>query len=261
MCPLFLCIFVKKEIMINSVRNTVLSVLNKNNYGYISPSDFNLFAEQAQLELFEGYFADYNKTINLENARQSGTEYADLRKPIEEAMEIFSVTATLTQFAPATNRFFLPSLSTTGSDYFLINKILCYDASVSPRVFKGEAEKVPHTRITLLVNSNLTAPTELYPAYTQEGNVLTVYPATFNLANEVEANYFRYPKPPKWTYITLSNGEPIFNQSQADYQDFELPTEDEFKLIMKILQYCGVSIRETEVTQFAMAQAQMEKSQ
>ena len=36
--------------MINSVRNTVLAIINKNNYGYISPSDFNLFAKQAQLE-------------------------------------------------------------------------------------------------------------------------------------------------------------------------------------------------------------------
>jgi hypothetical protein len=247
--------------MINSVRNTVLSVLNKNNYGYISPSDFNLFATQAQLEIYEEYFSEYNKTINMENARQSGTEYADLRKPLEEAMEIFALTSTLTQVAPATNRFFLPSVATTGFDYYLINKILCYDASVSPRVLKGEAEKVPHTRINLLINSNLTAPTELYPAYTQEGNVLTVYPSTFNLANEVEANYFRYPKVPKWTYVTLANGEPIFNQSQADYQDFELPAEDEYKLVTKILQYCGVSIRETEVTQFSMAQEQMEKAQ
>lgn len=260
MCPLFLCIFVKKEIMINSVRNTVLSVLNKNNYGYISPSDFNLFAAQAQLELFEEYFSNYNKTVNLENSRVSGSEYADLKRSIEEAMEIFSVTSTLTQVAVATNRFFLPSLSTTGFDYYLINKILCYDGSVNPRVLKGEAEKVPHTRINLLINSNLTAPTELYPAYIQEGLILTVFPATFNLANEVEANYFRYPKVPKWTFITLTNGEPIFNQSQADYQDFELPDDDEYRLVMKILQYCGVSIRETEVTQFAMTQEQISKS-
>lgn len=247
--------------MINSVRNTVLSVLNKNNYGYISPSDFNLFASQAQIEIFEEYFSSYNKTINMENVRQSGTEYSDLRKPIEEAMELFSVTSTLTQVAPASNRFFLPSLITTGFDYYLINKILCYDASISPRVLKGEAEKVPHTRITLLNNSNLTAPTELYPAYTQEGNVLTVYPSTFNLANEIDANYFRYPKTPKWTYITLTNGEPVFDQSQPDYQDFEVPLEDEYKLVTKILQYCGVSIRETEVTQFAMAQEQMQQAQ
>ena len=52
--------------MINEVRNTVLSVLNKNNYGYISPSDFNLFAENAQMEIFEEYFKNYNKAIEVD---------------------------------------------------------------------------------------------------------------------------------------------------------------------------------------------------
>jgi hypothetical protein len=242
--------------MINSVRNTVLSILNKNNYGYISPSDFNLYAKQAQFEVFEEYFSEYNKTITMENARQSGTSYADLRKPIEEAMEVFAVTSTLTQVAPATNRFFLPSSTTTGFDYFMINKILCYDASVSPRVFKGEAEKVTHTHITMLITSNLTAPTEQYPAYTQEGGILTVYPSTINLPNEVDSNYFRYPKDPKWTYITLANGEPVFDQSQPDYQDFEIPLEDEYKLVSKILQYAGMSIREIAAVQFGGAEEQ-----
>ena len=41
--------------MINEVRQTVLAILNKNNYGYISPGDFNLYAEQAQLDLFDEY--------------------------------------------------------------------------------------------------------------------------------------------------------------------------------------------------------------
>jgi hypothetical protein len=242
--------------MINSVRNTVLSILNKNNYGYISPSDFNLYSKQAQFEVFEEYFSEYNKTINMENARQSGTSYADLRKPIEEAMEVFAVTSTLTQVAVATNRFFLPSATTTGFDYFMINKVLCYDASVNPRVFKGEAEKVTHTHITMLITSNLTAPTEQYPAYTQEGGILTVYPSTINLPNEVDSNYFRYPKDPKWTYITLANGEPVFDQSQADYQDFEIPLEDEYKLVSKILQYAGMSIREIAAVQFGGAEEQ-----
>ena len=61
--------------MINSVRNTVLAILNKNNYGYISPQDFNLYAKQAQLDLFEDYFYQYNYQVNKENARQSGTGY------------------------------------------------------------------------------------------------------------------------------------------------------------------------------------------
>jgi NAD-dependent SIR2 family protein deacetylase len=202
------------------------------------------------MEIFEEFFSEYNKIINMENARMSGTDYANLRKALEEAVETFIVTSTLTQVTPASNRFFLPSVSTTGFDYFMINKILCYDASGPTRVFKGEAEKVTHSKITMLVNSNLTAPTELYPAYTQEGSSLTVYPATINLPNEVEANYFRYPKDPKWTYVTLANGEPVFNQSQLDYQDFEVPIEDEIKLVSKILQYAGMSIREIEAVQF-----------
>ena len=245
--------------MINSVRNTVLSVLNKNNYGYISPSDFNLYAKQAQMEFFEEYFSSYNKTINMENQRLSGTSYADIRQVLEEAIEIFSTTSTLTQVAPATNRFYLPSVTTTGYDYYMINKILCYDASVNPRVFKGQAEKVNHSKITLLNTSNLTSPTEQYPAYTQEGGILTIYPATINLPNEVEAQYFRYPKDPKWTYITLANGEPVFDQSQPDYQDFEIPAEEEYKLVMKILQYAGVEIREMTPVQFGVAQEQHEQ--
>lgn len=242
--------------MINSVRNTVLSILNKNNYGYISPADFNLFAKQSQLEVFEEYFSEYNNVVNLENLRKSGIDYADQRKPIEEAMEVFALTSTLTQVAPATNRFFLPSITTTGFDYFMINKIMCYDASVSPRVFKGEAEKVTHNKITMLATSNLTAPTEQYPAYTQEGGILTVYPSTINLPNEVDANYFRYPKDPKWTFVSLTGGEPVFDQSQPDYQDFEVPAEDEFKLVTKILQYAGMSIREIMAVQFGAAEEQ-----
>lgn len=243
--------------MINSVRNTVLAILNKNNYGYISPSDFNLFAKQAQLEIFEEYFSEYNNVINKENARVSGTDYANVRKALEEAIELFATTSTLTQAAIASNRYFLPSVTTTGFDYFMISKILCYDGSGATRVFKGEADKVTHGKITMLINSNLTAPTETYPAYTQEGSILTVYPATINLANEVDAVYFRYPKDPKWTFTTLTNGEPVFNQSPGlGYQDFELPIEDEVKLVTKILQYAGMSIREIEAVQFGGAEEQ-----
>jgi hypothetical protein len=141
----------------------------------------------------------------------------------------------------------------------MVNKVLCYDASGPQRVFKGEAEKVNHSKITMLVNSLLTSPTEIYPAYTQEGSIMTLYPSTINLPNEVDAQYFRYPKDPKWTYITLTNGEPVFDQSQPDYQDFELPQEDEYKLVMKILQYSGVSIREGLPIEFAIGQEQHEQ--
>ena len=224
--------------MIDSVRATVLAVLNKNNYGYISPSDFNLYAKQAQLDIYEDYFYDYNYQINKENARQSGTGMADIKKSLAEVIEFFSVTSDLTHVA--TNTFTPPS------DYYLINKLLFNNG-----VKLKEMEKVTHSKITMLLNSMLTAPNETFPAYTLEGNLITAYPTTIDANGEVKCQYFRYPKDPKWTYISITSGEPVFNSTAADYQDFELPLSDEPNLVVKILEYAGISIRETEVVQFA----------
>lgn len=242
--------------MINSVRNTVLSILNKNNYGYISPSDFNLFAKQAQMEIYEEYYSSYNKTINAENARLSGTEYADIENPIAEVLESFLRNDTLVQVAPATNQYYVPSLVTTGYNFYMISRLTCFDSTGNVRL--GDAEKVANARIYMLLDSMLTSPTTKYPAYTIDGDIITVYPNTINGVSSLKCSYFKLPADPKWTYITLSNGEPAFDQSQPDYQDFELPLEDEYKLVMKILQYCGMSIREIQVAQYGIQQEQNE---
>ena len=316
--------------MINSVRNTVIAILNKNNYGYISPSDFNLYAQQAQLELFMSYFPNYNTVINNENARASGTDYADFGKSYAEQLEEFIVTNSLTNTSVTStlsNVYYLPSVTTTGDEDYFINKVLCYskilasgvntsvvafqlvdttanftlagvsvgdiivNTSVSPTTtatitavtatiltlsvdiflvtpnnytimdvsVQNEAEKVTAGKITLLGMSPLTAPSIQYPAYTQTSDTIIVYPSNINLPLQIEATYFRYPKNPKWTYISLANGEPVFDQSQPDYQDFEVGMQNETSLVVKILQYCGISIRETLVAQFGK-QEEMENN-
>jgi len=110
---------------INEVRNTVLAIANKNNYGYISPQDFNLYAKQAQIDMFEDYFYQYNNWINKENNRTSGTGYADIVKNLVEVIDSFSTQVFLTQ--NNANTFNLPN------DYYLINKLFYY----STPLFKG----------------------------------------------------------------------------------------------------------------------------
>lgn len=228
--------------MINSVRNTVLAVLNKNNYGYLSPSDFNLFAKQAQLDLFEDAFYEYNYQINKENARQSGTGYANISKSILEVIEGFSKSAIPQNVN--TNIYLLPD------DWYFINDVYYSNKTV---------EKISASKIRRLLNSNLTAPTTQFPAYVLRGNVLEAYPSTIG-GNPIEVNYIRYPEVPNWTYQTLLEGTPIFNPSQTGYQDFELPADYEPDLVNKILQYAGVSIRENTVTNFGIAQEQQENN-
>ena len=219
--------------MIDSVRTTVLAIANKNNFGYISPNDFNLYAKQAQLDLFEDYFYEYNAQIRKENLRQSGTGYADITKGLEEVIDSFSTVNTLTQ--SVTNTYNLPD------DYYLMNRIMYGTA---------EVERVSQAKIIMLANSMLTAPSTTYPAYVLSGNVITVYPNTIIGATDVSAQYIRYPEDPKWTYVNITDGEPVFDGTAVDYQDFELPKSDEPSIVMKILQYAGVSIREGDLVSF-----------
>ena len=120
--------------MINSVRNTVLAVLNKNNYGYLSPQDFNLYCLQAQMDLFEDYFYSYNNWISREVNRTSGTGYADIVKGLEEVIDSFSITAPLFNESTAdltVSNYTLPTFALNGSDYYLLNKILVYQKTKS----------------------------------------------------------------------------------------------------------------------------------
>lgn len=229
--------------MINSVRNTVLAVCNKNNYGYISPSDFNLFAKQAQLDIFEDYFYQYNYQINKINSHTTGTGYANLAEGLLEVIDSFSSVATLAN--PTTNEYTLPADS-----YY--NNELRYNGV--------KVEKVSESKILNLTSSLLTAPTTQWPAYVVRGNTAIVYPDTIT-GTVVDCQYVKYPLDPNWTYTALLNGEPMFNQSATDYQDFELPISDEPMLVVKILQYAGISIREPEVYKTMSAMEAQENQQ
>lgn len=228
--------------IINTVRATVLSIANKNNYGYITPNDFNLYAKQAQLDIFEDYFFQHNNWIVKQNARVSGSEYADIVKNLVEVIDSFSETTSI----PLTlNQFNLPD------DYYLVNNMYFGSTNI-------EIERVSQSKILSLNASQLTTPSEMFPAYTLEGNTVTVYPEN---TSDVTIQYIRYPKDPKWTYVTLNQGEPVFDQSSVDYQDFELPLSDQINLINKILKYAGMSIREIPLVQFGQSEEQIENIQ
>jgi hypothetical protein len=236
--------------MINEVRNTVLSILAKDNRGYITPFEFNLYAKQAQLDVFERYIYLYSNAIIKQNQRMHGEGYSDVPKKLSEVLDTFYKVSSLTYTAPY---FEAPA------DSYFIQKLVLNNK---------EIEKVSQQKVLYLLASNLTAPSVAYPVYTLMDNDgtappsvrsnFTVYPDT--ITANVDAHYLRYPKEPKWTYTSIG-GDPLFNQSAIDYQDFELPMSDFSDLVVKILQYAGVSIREQEVIAAAKAEELQEIQQ
>lgn len=230
--------------MINRVRNTVLAIINKDNNGYITPDEFNLYATQAQLERFEEYFLDYNLAMQKLNAHQNGSGYSDTLKRCEDMIDFFTVpSATLTITSGV---FPLPL------DVYKLER-LNYNGNTN-------IEKVSQNKATLLLSSNLTSPSRVWPYYSLSGNNATVYPPT--ITTGVTANYVRYPASPKWTYIVAPGSDaPMFNPAANDYQDFELPVSDEMNLIVRILQMAGISIREEQVVQAAKSEEIQDKQE
>jgi hypothetical protein len=79
-------------INIDTVYQKVLAIANKEQRGYINPQQFNLFANQAQLDIFEDYFFKLNQ---LEFGQKNSTQYADLKTILLEKIQPFEKTGDL----------------------------------------------------------------------------------------------------------------------------------------------------------------------
>jgi hypothetical protein len=231
--------------MIDNVRNTVLSILSKDNRGYITPMEFNLYADQAQKEIFESYFYQYSGAINRQNAHLHGDDYANIPGRIENVIDTFIVPDFILNYASPYFEYPL--------DYYKMNRVMSVNTNT-------EVENVSINKIHMLNSSNLTAPTAIYPVYTMDNTGIKVYPDIYG-TSDISADYIRYPKAPKWTFISVGTNDPLFNPSALDYQDFELPASDMNNLIVKILQYAGLSIRESEVVQVAKQEEIQDKQE
>jgi len=77
-------------VSIDTVYQKVLALANKEQRGYITPQEFNLFADMAQKEIFEQYFYDINQW-----SRQLGnnTSHSDMLTSLEEKVSLFEHTA------------------------------------------------------------------------------------------------------------------------------------------------------------------------
>ena len=71
---------------IDTVYQRVLAIANKEQRGYITPQEFNLFANQAQIDIFEQHFYDINQ-FDRQNAND--TEYSNMISLLEEKISPF----------------------------------------------------------------------------------------------------------------------------------------------------------------------------
>lgn len=227
-------------ISINNVRNTIMFLLEKNNKGYITPLAFNSFCQLAQLDIFEQLFYDLDAWINKENRRLTNSEYANIPRNIREQIDVFSDYTTDLNFTyDLANNLW----GYTGNDLYRNMGISLVNAQGK----KVDVEPITKSEANLLTNSNVNSPDTMFPVFSTIGDKYRVFP-TVPSGYSLEMFYIRTPKAPKWTYVNVQ-GNPVYDGSAADLQNIELNPMMFSKFVVRVLAYCGLSLREEQVLQ------------
>ena len=219
-------------ISVDTVYKTVLLILNKEQRGYMTPDEFNKIGQQVQLEIFEKYFEDLNQIVR---APQTDADYADRLSYLEEKLSVFENTGT----------FNVSNGTATLSNVHRLNTVTCNNI---------ELQKVGRKEYYNIINSPLTKPTKSYPVYLQEGNSLKIQPVDIGL---VDISYISKPSNINWAFIVDPNLD-IFVYDDNEATAFDLHSSEQVEVILRILAYAGIVIRDPQIVQAATAQVQQQ---
>mgnify|MGYP003115665043 CR=1 FL=1 len=237
-------------ISINTVYQRVLALANKEQRGYITPQEFNLYANQAQLEILNQYFYD---TSQFGRVSGNDTEYGDMLEFIHEKVNMLTTNVNLAQGNG--NFFVIPQ------DAYKIGTITHLLNNVST-----EIEPVNENEYVNMSSSPLTSPTLSNPVYVTVKRTISnlprktidIYPFNDLIANSsnIRCSYVQRPQTVNWAYVVVS-GKALYNMNAS--VDFELHDSEESNLVYRILTLAGITLGDTGVNVYQASTTEEQK--
>jgi|TARA_R100000081_G_scaffold91489_1_gene69616 hypothetical protein len=250
-------------ISIDTVYQRVLALANKEQRGYITPQEFNLHANQAQLDIFEQYFYDLAAMTNLKARGEAGKpginnplepDFGDTVNIIREKLSIYKG-ADAELVPDTTNKCYrLPPLATglyrTGRMYYSgtngssIPLTLIEQTDIKPIVDMYNARNNSRWHIADSADFFYTENSDgSFSLYKEDSD--TPITASGQLKIEVIAGV---PAPVKWGYVVV-NEKALYDASNST--DFNLHRSEETNLVIKILELAGITINKPGLVQIA----------
>ncbi len=240
-------------INVDIVYKTVLSILNKEQRGYLTPDEFNKIGTQVQLEIFEKYVEDLNQQLRIP---ENESEYGNRVKNVDDSLSVFKKTGVSPAYAGG--YFSQPA------DLHRIGTVIYKDVT--------ELQRVQRNDFLYINKSCLTKPSLTYPIYIYEDDRIYVYPDTIIDPADISVTYLRKPADVVWGYyiddatkgyIWDGNGVPP-NPSTGPFPatgsvNFEIENHEQTNVILNILMYTGVVIRDPQIVQAAAQKVQQEE--
>ena len=247
---------------INTVYQTVLFILNKEQRGYVTPAEFNSLAAQVQDEIFQSYFPDGNQ-VNRQNQNntQNDTEFFNIFKNISYKLAPFIEEVAFSPTAIGSASFFYPLSNATGianrSIYNIGDVVSTY---VGNSNYDSITQLVSRSDYNKITRSKLTKPTKQDPIfYTSPSSLITTATSSSLLnidptPDSVAVNVIFQPSTPFWRFSTGPNNSYVY--SSVSSINFELDVSEQPNLIMRILKYCGVIVNNPTIIQAAAQDVQ-----
>lgn len=237
-------------ISVDTVYQRVLALANKEQRGYITPQEFNLLANQAQMSIFESYFYSKNIRKTKEVDGYSPTDEADIVELLDVKLGPFKSVASITSGVIPTE----VTISGTTYDIFQVGRIFLNDM---------ECQKVDINEIQRYKQSKRHAAAffNTGPLYTDDlanGKDVLIYasPATYSGSDVVTfaavdaatIECFRVPKKVEWAYVVVGNNKKALYNANAAV-NFELHRAEEDTLVVKILELAGIVMNKPGLVQ------------
>lgn len=208
---------------INDAHSLCYYIAAKQAAGFPSPDEWNAYANLANIDLYNYYQDEREK--QLVRVKTGTFIYMP---PILSSFVVSATQITLTSGIGA-----LPDDYDT---YITLSK----SADGTGNITRVDLDRLPE-----YLKSTIDPPTTDNPIYAEVSENIQVYPNTLTTAY---LTYYQTPATVKWNY-TMVNGRPQYTSSGS--VDFQWDATELYRLVMRILQYMGISIRDGELLQYA----------
>jgi len=229
-------------ISVDTVYQRVLALANKEQRGYITPQEFNLLANQAQIQIFETYFYSKNLKQLQEPNRTNEVDETDIQELIDRKLAPFQ------SFEAVTSGHTFPATVTVDG--------VAYDVFQTGMVLSGNE---PCQKVSVFEAQRLKSSTRhmattagqapIYCDSRTSGQDIQVYDGGVDpVTSSVTVECFRVPKTVNWAYVVI-NGKAMYNSTLA--VDFELHKAETDTVVYKILELAGIVLNKPGLVQIA----------
>tara|TARA_Y100000592_G_scaffold14847_2_gene21535 strand:+ start:5135 stop:5848 length:714 start_codon:yes stop_codon:yes gene_type:complete len=213
---------------INTVYQRVLSIANKEQRGYITPQDFNILANQAQMDLFEQYFYDKNQFSRGRGHEDAYVDPIDIIDKKISAFEVFD--HTLPTYASG--------VWTYPTDLYRVSSVRHNEKTCS---------RISLKEFGLIKSQPLLRPTANRPVYIETPTGFKIYIDATGVTSEVttgsisKIDYIKTPTDVSWGYNVIL-GKAMYNASTST--NFDMHESEEVNLVNRILILAGIAIKD-----------------